>query len=255
MKYIILTLALTWVSQSLFGQVHYAIGDTLYVVALGRTNLREYPDKGSQKITKLDNGHIVLVSELTTIKEKIEFDGHWVKVSSVSTGQSGFVFDNFVSRFKVIQKLQSASAITDLEAFGDQLPKIITEYAIKTFNGATCNMHYDNGIDGETYHGFDIKQFSNGAKLIEHSYWESSQVELELYNARDSEVYYLIKNILKQIDSKYYSINEGLIANPKNTSWKCEVTTNTETTDYACLIDVKYKGENITSIYFKYHCC
>ncbi|WP_348226291.1 hypothetical protein, partial [Salmonella enterica] len=81
----------------------------------------------------------------------------------------------------------------------DFLPAILHEYALRAFTPQNCQVHYSNGSDGESAFSLTITLLNDHAMLIKHGYFEGHGTELELVNARVSEIYYLILNIIKYL--------------------------------------------------------
>lgn len=236
-------------------QVNYEIGDTLSVVALGGINLRQEAGTSFDKVSKLDNGDLVIVKRITESMDSIEFLGNWVEVISVNNSAKGYAFDAFLSKYRVVNDLSEAKRFRNTYDFIDRLPTLLNEYSEKAFNNSGCDIEYTSTSSGESYHALAIKVFDEDCRLIKHQFYEGGKSELELLNARPSESYYLVKNIIKQLpidEIELIKVNENTLMFPKVKNWKnCSV--KFESGD--CLIDVYKKGKGITSINFNFPCC
>jgi hypothetical protein len=71
------------------------------------------------------------------------------------------------------------------------MPHLLEEYVSRVYKHYGCKTEYFNGLDGERAHNFEITILNNEVSMIKHGYWEGSSTELQLTNARVSEVYYL----------------------------------------------------------------
>jgi uncharacterized protein YgiM (DUF1202 family) len=195
---------------------NYTEGDTLYVVALNGLYLRTEPKQTHETDTKLNNGDTVVVRNtfgFTQYNDVIDqFKGNWVYVESVKGNIIGYTFDAFLSHYPVVNNLKTAKNIQD-EVRADSYDnmgytEVFIEYIEHAFRKAGCEYFYQNESDGEGYHHFEITLLEGNNKVIEHGYYEAGVTELELYNPRQSELYYLVKNITKQLPSKICKAND-----------------------------------------------
>ena len=236
-------------------QVNYEIGDTLSVVALGGINLRQGASTTFNKVSKLENGDLVIIKRVTESKDNIEFPGFWVEVISIKNSVEGYAFDVFLSKYKVVNDLSEAKRFRDAIDFDSRLPTLLNEYSEKAFNNSGCDVEYTSTSSGESYHKLTIIVFDEDCRLIKHRFYEGGKSELELINSRPSESYYLVKNIIKQLpidEIGLIKVNENMLMFPKVKNWKnCSV--KFESGD--CLIDVYKKDRDITSINFNFPCC
>lgn len=195
---------------------NYTEGDTLYVVALNGLYLRTEPKQIHETDTKLNNGDTVVVRNtfgFTQYNDIIDqFKGNWVYVESIRGNIIGYTFDAFLSHYPVVNNLKTAKNIQD-EVRADSYDnmgytEVFVEYIEHAFRKAGCEYLYQNESDGESYHRFEITLLEGNNKVVRHSYWEATATELELYKPRQSELYYLIKNITKQLPSKICKAND-----------------------------------------------
>ena len=107
-------------------------------------------------------------------------------------------------------------------------------------------LEYNKGSDGEGGHEMKIFELLGNHKLILHQYWESNATELELSNARMSEIYYVILNLLIFYPDEFYSVDEKVILHPEYSYYPCAVLNNNQ----YCFIKVVKKSENRMSIFF-----
>lgn len=169
----------------------YAIGDTLYVVALDGVNLRDAVGTKSNVLTKLNNGESVIVkSKELEADSSFGFAGHWVEVFSIDHKKTGYVFDAFISRFPVLSKEQ-------INPDGG-IPNAIYNYAKEAFGiKYEMSQFYESLSGGEGAHRITLTELNNSCLFVKHGYWESNGVELDIPGARTSEIYYLIWNMIK----------------------------------------------------------
>lgn len=235
---------------------HYMIGDTLYVVALSGLKLREAADSNGPVNNVLKNGEQVVIKETDQlVEDNIEgFNGHWVKIQSLSSSIEGYVFDAFISRYPVLKKYESiqgyiADNWKDHDLYGF-LPKMLEEYTLKIFNPEGCHVSYSNGSDGEGNYSIEIMQLNHKAKFIKYGDSEGSGTELELTNPRISEVYYLIKNIVKFIPQEILTLDEDTMKVEREYGQ-----VYVKVGEYSFVIRIAYKGNNVVSIIFFNACC
>ncbi len=233
----------------LIGQ-NYSVGDTLNVVATEGLNLRSSPTISGTKIGKLENGSKAIILKLDSLSAETisTFKGNWILIKTLEE-DSGYVFDAYISSFPVLQKIEmfgevfsEANKIKEVE----ENPQLLYQYSIEAFKKNYCEFEYNRGSDGEGAYGMKIYELEKNHKLILHQYWESSSTELELSNARISEVYYLIVNLLKFYPNEFYIINENDIFNPQHSYYPCAV----ETSNKFCFIKIIKKTDNKISIVF-----
>lgn len=233
----------------LYGQ-NYMVGDALNVVAIDGLNLRSSPSLEGIKIGKLDNGSEVVVVKLDSepVVTISNLHGNWVLVRTPEN-DTGYVFDAFISSFPVVKEIEVFREPISmksklLEVEGN--PELLKSYCDKVFMKSRCVMEYQRGSDGEGAHDMKIFELENNHKLILHQYWESNSTELELSNARLSEVYYLILNLVKFYPDEFYVVNEHDILHPQYSYYPCAVVNNNQ----FCFIKVVKKSEDRVSIFF-----
>jgi len=235
---------------------NYSVGDTLYVVAINGLNLRESPNLTAPKVAGLNNGEkVVTIESEKFIEDKIDgFHGQWVRVHSIDSNLDGFVFDAFISRYPALTQFASIQGFIDnnwndhdLYSF---LPKMLEEYTLKVFKPEGCEVYYSNGSDGESNYSISIRQLNKNATLIKHGASEGSGTELELLNPRISEVYYLIKNIVKFIPPEILTLDDEKLKAEEDYGQ-----VYAKAGDYPFVIRIAYKGDNLVSIIFFNACC
>ncbi|MGL1889416.1 MAG: SH3 domain-containing protein, partial [Reichenbachiella sp.] len=239
-----------------YSQINYKEGDTLSVVALSGVNIRQEAGINHNKVSKLDNGELVIVQMITNKKDSIDFNGHWVKVLSIKGAINGYIFDAFLSKYRVVNNLSIAKNFAKHHDFVDGgLPELLTEYSEQAFNSSNCNIEYTINSYGESYYRIIITSFNEDCRLIKHQFSEGSKCELELFNARPSESFYLVKNILKQLPQENMQstkINQNAIMFPKSLNYRnCGVISE----HHECLIQIYAKKKGVISILFKFPCC
>lgn len=227
----------------------YTFGDTLYVVAINGLNLRSTPDSDSRILQKLNNGDTITILQ-TKIKPdtSYSFQGHWVKIKSISDSLTGYVFDAFISRFPVIKDLEIVKKrhTFDVKDPFFILPRVLEEYALRVFTPVCPTIEYTIRSSGEGAHTIWLTQLADSIRLISHAYYESSSTELELTNYRISEVFYLILNLIDYIPGDQYRVLDHNIRIPKFDHLdNCAVQSN----KYSCEITVVRKRHSL-SIFF-----
>ena len=200
---------------------NYSIGDTLFSVSLNGLNLREVPIEDSKKLKMLQTGEkIIILDNKVAISDSIfGFKGNWVKIRSIDQNIDGFVFDAFISKYPVLSKYKIINELksSKWETGGlyEFMTEYLEEYSLKAFSNTDCIVEYDNGLTDQGGHSMVIRKLKSGDNLIKHMYYESYATELELNNARISEVYYLILNLLRELPTGMYKIDEARIRTPK----------------------------------------
>ncbi|MEQ6165567.1 SH3 domain-containing protein [Ekhidna sp. MALMAid0563] len=252
-----LLLVLTLIElNSLAAQTNYSNGDTLNVVALGGINLRKGPGSNYDVVTKANNAEQLIIKSITNYKDSIEFNGRWVEVYSLDNSKRGYAFDVFLSRFPVVNELTTIQKFKRVDACWQGMITAAQEYVSKAFNeGASTKYH--NGYDGEGAMSIEIVELGQHARFIKHGGYEGGKNELELFNARPSEAYYLIKNMIKQIkaeilESDAVIINETALMNPMNVNtfkYECAFSCGD------CTIELREKQNKTISIFFAFYCC
>ena len=246
-----------FITGSIYSQ-NYLPGDTLNVVAINGLNLREAPNLKSSIITLLNNGEKVLIlkSDEQVEDESEGFQGHWVKIQSLNSNIEGFVFDAYISQFPVLTEFDftkdfiSGKYRWEDDDMYDFLPAMLEEYALKVFQKTSCQLFYSSGSDGEGAFSLDLIQLNGKVTLIEHGYTEGHGIELELPNPRISEVYYLIKNILKYVPNEISKIDDERIKNVKEYGQEC-----IKIGEHPCIMRIIHKNDNVISILFNNACC
>lgn len=235
---------------------NYLIGDTLNVVAIDGLNLRKAPNLKSSIVALIGNGEKVVIEQIDQINEDtIEgFHGRWVKIHVVNSNSYGFVFDAFISQYPVLTKFASIQGYID-ENWNDHdlygfLPKMLEEYALKVFKPEGCQVSYTNGSDGEGNYSISLMHLNKKATFIKHGASEGSGTELELSNPRISEVYYLIKNIVKFIPQDILTLDEEKMKTGREYGQ-----VYVKVGEYPFVIRIAYKGGDVVSIIFFNACC
>jgi len=206
--------------SSLISQ-NYKIGDTLFVVSMNGLNLRKTPMENGIKCSKLETGDkIIVIDNKELLTDSIfGFKGKWVKVKSISQVTNGYVFDAFISRFPVLKELKIINElnVSNWQTGGlyEFMPQLLEEYSLRAFSKIGFDIEYVNGIDDQGGHGMIISKLTSGDLLIKHSYYESYATELELNNVRNSEIYYLVLNILQQLPKSIYIVDEDKLRKPR----------------------------------------
>lgn len=200
---------------------NYKMADTLFVVTLNGLNLRDNPSENSPKLARLETGDkVVILEDRIELSDSIfGFKGNWVRIKSVAQNISGFVFDPFISKYPVLSNFKTINELkaSKWETGGlyEFMPAYLEEYSKRAFPNIQCQVEYDNGEVDQGGHGMIISKLKSGDNLINHMYYESYATELELNNARNSEVYYIILNLLQELPKGMYKIDEAKIRTPK----------------------------------------
>lgn len=237
---------------------NYSIGDTLNVVAVNGLTLRKSANTNEGNIGMLSNGErvVILVTD-QIINDSIEgFNGNWIKVGSLTSKiLEGYVFDAYLSKYPILDKFECLNDFTtgkyrwQDDEMKDFLPAMLEEYIKKVFTQTGCTIKYSNGSDREGAHSFEITELEQTGLVIKHFPSEGHGIELELNNARISEVYFIIMNLLKFLPSEIAQVNDGLIKNPEY-GRDC-----VGLGDYGCTVRVLRKANGKISIYFFNACC
>lgn len=240
-------------TSAIIGQ-NYKVGDTLTVVALNGLNLRATSSATGEKIGKIDNGIKVIILKVDSLPaERIDqFTGNWVLVSTLQ-GTKGYVFDAYISSFPIVNEMK---IFNQFISFNNKIsnpndtekaPELLREYCEKVFKKSSCELKYYNGSDGEGSHTLEIIELEHDHKLILHQYWESNSTELELYDARISEIYYLVLNLMKFYPDEGYQLNDKDLLNPTYSNYPCAVIN----VNQFCIVKIVMKGKNRISIFFR----
>ncbi len=255
MKLIQITILTLLFVQQCYAQ-SYSNGDTLHVVAINGLNLREGPSANSSSLFLLENGEKVVIVQSDSLPEdKINgFQGQWVKISSTNSSSSGYVFDAFISRYPVLEYFESVQVYidmnwNDLDLYGF-LPRMLEEYTTKVFVPEGCQASYSNGSDGEGAYSISIMQLNKNARLIKHGDLEGQGTELELSYARISEIYYLIRNIVKFVPEEKLQLDEEKMKTERQYGQ-----VYVKKGEYPFVIRIVHKGGGLISILFYNACC
>ncbi len=187
--------------------INYQPGDSLYVVSFSGLTMRSGPSTSSKKLSVLPSQTKVAIVETYAndpYPDTIEgFRGHWVQIAAL--GETGYVFDAFLSQFPS-SKLYTIGATSDgyIDYYGFH-PRILTEYAIQVIGKTGCGSSYSR--PGDEGHTLKLFPLNNKHQLVEHEYYNGNSVELELVNVRESEVYYLIQDIMHQLDTSIFKLD------------------------------------------------
>ena len=179
---------------------NYLPGDTLTVVAFDGLTLRAAPDVTRTKIRLLDTGEQVFVIDTLSVwpgDTLFGFAGRWVRVGTVQDATEGYVFDAFLSTLPLTNLPADQQLASAAFEFGMQLPHVIADYAVRQFGPARCSVSYRNHEDGERALAITIQPLSQGHQLIKQQYHEGGSTELILTNVRPSEVYYLMRQLVR----------------------------------------------------------
>ena len=252
-----LLFALTFIGLNpLIAQTNYSTGDTLNVVALGGINLRKEPGSKYDVTAKAKNAEKLIIKTITNSEDSIEFNGRWVEVYSLDKTKKGYAFDVFLSRFPVVNDLTTIQNFKDVSACWQGMINASKEYVSKAFNEGRVTS-YHNGYDGEGAMSIKIIELGKHARFIVHGGYEGGKSELELFNSRPSEAYYLIKNMIKQLkaeilESDAVIVNETALMNPMTVNtfkYLCAFSCG------ECTIELREKQDNTISIFFAFYCC
>lgn len=196
MKHTILIISLLF-SLNSFGQ-RYGVGEEMYVIADGGLNLREEPSINGAIITLLSRGSKVKIEEILK-NEEMElpngYKGKWVKI--LYENKQGFVFDAYLSRLSPIDFL-------DIDENGCWKNDILNSMAINI--GKLDSIEYNRYGDGEGTYRMMIFQLKNGAKYIEHYYWEHLENEIQLFGLSEEEIDQFVRSLIRFCEDK----SEGL---------------------------------------------
>ena len=179
---------------------NYSPGDTLTVVAFEGLTLRAAPDVTSAKIRLLRTGEWVVVRDTLSAWPSdtlFGFAGRWVRIAPTQETEGGFVFDAFLSTLPLPNPPTKQRPGGDAFELGIQLPRAISDYAVRHFAPAGCSVSYRNHEDGERAFAITIQALSQGHQLVEQQYYEGGSTELVLINVRPSEVYYLVRHLVR----------------------------------------------------------
>lgn len=242
----------SFISQGSLLSQYYKIGDTLSVVAVNDLTLRENPGIGENKISILKRGEkiVILKTNKIIIDSIYGFKGNWIRVLSLSNKFEGYVFDAFISRYPVLDDLNYLKSHANVEYYDDYSGSmnILAGYVLSYLDKIGCDMVYSNGLDGNGGHTMFMSKLNNGDMLIKHSFWEGGAIELEMVNPRNSEVYYLVLDLIKHNPNREYKLDDNGLRNPKyDISGESSCVLETE---YQCIIDVKRKDESKISIFY-----
>lgn len=255
---IILIIILCFNLAPLILSQEYSIGDTLNVVAVNGLNLRKSAHTNEGNIGMLSNGErVIILATDPIINDSIEgFNGNWIKVRSLTNKiLEGYVFDAYLSKYPILDKIECLNDFTigkyrwQDDEMRDFLPAMLEEYIKNVFKQTGSTTKYSNGSVGEGAHSFEITELEQTGLMIKHFPSEGHGIELELNNARISEVYYIIVNLLKFLPSEIAQVNDGLVKNPKY-GREC-----VGLGDYGCTVRVLRKANGKISIYFFSACC
>lgn len=235
---------LTLLAFHTYGQTTYKVGDTLNVVALGGINLRNGPGTDFEKVGKLNNGDNAIISKVSNTQDSIEFPGYWVEITSIDLSKKGYAFDAFLSKYPVINGLIVDGEV-QVRNVGSDLPGILKGYSKLAFQSNGCSIKYSINPYSKSGHELTINSFIEDARYIHHQYYEGYSSELELFNSRPSEAYYLIRNITKQLSPN--DLEENLPYYIKKYTTTCHAKSKYG----SCLIFLERKESNLISVTFR----
>lgn len=242
---------------------NYENGDQLTVVAFSGLNLRDSPSRGGERLLTVPTGEQVTVVQ-TLYADKAHADtfeglaGHWVHIRYERT--EGYVFDAYLSQFPIIKDLEAASAEYDgafssFEGMYDFLPLMLTAYAEQAIGLMDCELNYPEQAGGESTHIMRLRPLRRGHLLVEHGYWEGSSTELVLQDARESEVYFLVRHLLQLMpQADIVKLDEGGL---KSIDYgpPAEDCPGRSIPDGECLVSAVRKGPRHISLFFRFPCC
>ncbi len=248
MKNILLLILCILPSIYLFGN-NYSVGDSLTVVAFNGLSLRTGPGTSHVRSGTISlNEKVIVINTFgfSFYQDTIgKFPGNWVYINS-SAGV-GFVFDAFLSEFPFVK----IDSLIDKNKSSIDMPELLKNYALTILEKEACSLQYYNGSGGEGSHSMKITVLSNNHKIISHSYWEGYSTEMELFNPRPSEVYYLVMNLVRQLPGEAHEINEYLLIDPlSRRTYECVLDSGSD-----CVITVFRKGPDQIAIFFNFPCC
>ncbi len=166
----------------IYGQTNYKIGDTLNVLSFSGLILRNSPTVNGLKIDKLEFGDKVVIHEIFKDIDTIELRvGNWVSVSMEK--KSGYVFDGFLS---TLNKPQSA----ELEE-GD-LMGYMERINSKTANNY-CSVEFEYPSDSDKKGGpATVTKLSENIIYMFHIDYECRTHQYIFSDRREAELFCLL---------------------------------------------------------------
>ncbi|MCB0635051.1 MAG: SH3 domain-containing protein, partial [Lewinella sp.] len=206
---------------TLLGATNYSAGDQLHVVAPSGLNMRDAPGTHGQRVGQIPWGETVTVINTLGFADDFagtfeSFDGHWVQVRYQDW--EGYVFDAYLSQFPIITDLEAASAeydgaFSDFDGMYDFWPLMLRAYAEQGIGRTGDPVQYLERGGGEMAHVMVLQNLRNDHLLVEHGYWEGSSAELQLRDVRNSEVYFLVMQLVEKLPNDIISLDEGRLKN------------------------------------------
>ncbi len=171
----------------------FAEGQQLFVVAYSGLNLRETPDNNASAILTIPYGKIVTVLPFdqicVTIQEIDYARGSWVKVNF--EGQTGYVFDGFLSPLAVPQ--YHAEITHGSVSIFSLLENWVDIHLIPSDNSDTTINEASNKI---------IHFFEGGETMEKQIFHNAYRTQLLLSGVRLMDVFHLIKGFYHGTDQK-----------------------------------------------------
>ena len=200
---------------------NYTIGDKLNVVAINGLFLRSQPNTKGDKLTLLKTGEKVTILNTFEFKENQDsifgFKGNWVQIET-KENLVGYVFDAFLSTLPMAKSLTETGRPLPNNSFeySEKLYWLLEKYVDENFSKSGCAFEYNNNIDGGCSHEMIIEKLNEGHDLIKHRGYESMGVEVKFKKVRNSEIYYLVHQFLKDTNHKLIKIEDFKLKNLKS---------------------------------------